>query len=677
MLELLHRKNDLYQSIPFQQLKTEEFLPALQEAIQTAKKEIQAIIDNPEKATWKNTILALEYAGEDVGLVSSIFFNLNSAETNDEIQKLAREFSPLLSEYSNDIALNEELFNRVKYVFDHKDNLVLSREAERLLEKNYKGFVRNGALLNSEQKEQLRSIDKELSTLSLQFGENLLAENNKYKLIISNKEDLAGLPESTIEAASETAEQNGESGKWVFTLDYPSYIPFMMYAENRSLREELYRAFTSKAFKGDELDNQENIKRIVELRLQRAQLLGYKSHSHFILEERMAKSADVTTSFLQNILDAALPKAKEELKELEEFAKSEGAELPLQRWDVSFYAEKLKQKLFNINDEMLKPYFQLEKVIDGVFQVAHKLYGLQFYKEDQVEVYHKDVQAYRVENDEGDYIGLFYADFFPRAGKRQGAWMTSYKSQFIREGVNHRPHISNVCNFTKPTSKTPSLLTFNEVTTLFHEFGHALHGLLSNCHYESMSGTNVYWDFVELPSQVLENWCYEKECLDLFAKHYETGEAIPQDFIEKIKASANFQSGMQALRQVGFGLLDMKWHSIEKFDASIDVSDFEKAATEKTDLFPKVDGANFSAAFAHIFQGGYSSGYYSYKWAEVLDADAFEYFTETGIFNKETGRSFMENILSAGSSEHPEVLYERFRGRKPSVDALLKREGLK
>ncbi|HCQ77391.1 MAG TPA: peptidase M3, partial [Leeuwenhoekiella sp.] len=635
---------------------------------------IDLITNNPEPATFENTIAALDYAGYQLDRVTSIFFNLNSAETNETIQKTAQEVSPLLSEFSNDITLNEALFKRVKNVYDSRESLDLTREEEVLLDKRYKGFSRNGANLAEDKKARLREIDTELSKLSLTFGENVLAETNKFELHLTDEADLAGLPESTKEAAAQTAEEKGKEG-WVFTLEYPSYIPFMKYAENRELRKKMAIAFGAKGFHNDELDNQENVLKIVNLRQERANLLGYKTHAHFVLEERMAKSPENVERFLQDLLEKAKPAAEREFAQLANFAKKRDGIEELQKWDSAFYSEKLKQELFELDDEQLKPYFKLENVIDGVFTIAQKLYKLRFVEVQDIPKYHKDVKTYQVFDDKDNFIAIFYADFHPRAGKRAGAWMTQYKGQFKKDGVNERPHVSNVCNFTKPTASKPSLLTFNEVTTLFHEFGHGLHGMLANTTYPSLSGPSVYWDFVELPSQVLENWCYEPEALELFAKHYETGETIPMILIDKIKKAANFQEGMQTLRQLSFGILDMSWHGADPSGIT-DVKAHEKAAFENTKLYPDVAENCMSVSFSHIFQGGYSSGYYSYKWAEVLDADAFAYFKENGIFNAEVAQKFKDHVLSQGGTEDPMVLYKRFRGKEPNPEALLKRAGL-
>ena len=667
--------NSNFGTAPFSKIKNNHFLTAFKKAIKDAKDEIDAIVNNNEKPNFKNTIEALDFSGEQLDRISSIFFNLNSAETNEEIQKIAQDVSPLLAEFSNDITLNEDLFKLVKVVYDSKDSLQLSTEQNTLLEKKYKGFSRNGANLSEDKKQQLREIDKKLSQLKLKFGENVLAETNNFEMLITDESNLSGLPEGAIEAAKQLAESKDKYG-WLFTLDYPSYIPFVTYADNRELRKKLTLAAGAKAFKGDTLDNQENVLQIVKLRHERAQLLGYKTHAHFVLEERMAKTPEKVASFLNELLEKAKPAALREFANLQNFAKGLDNIDHLEKWDGSYYAEKLKQKLFDLDDEKLKPYFKLENVINGVFAISKKLFGLHFEEIYTIDTYHQDVLTYKVTNDNGDLISIFYADFFPRPGKRNGAWMTSFKPQYIKNGENSRPHISIVCNFTKPTKTKPSLLTFNEVTTLFHEMGHALHGMLANTTYPSLSGTSVFWDFVELPSQVLENWCYEKEALELFATHYETGEIIPMDLIKKIKESATFHEGMQTLRQISFGLLDMGWHASDSTETIKDVKAFETKAFENTKLYPDVNENCMSTSFSHIFQGGYSSGYYSYKWAEVLDADAFEYFKEAGIFNKNVANKFKDFVLSQGGTEDPMTLYKRFRGKEPQPEALLKRAGL-
>ena len=663
-----------FNTAPFSKIKTEAFLPAFKKAIENAKNEIDKIVENSALPSFENTIEALDYTGEQLDRISSIFFNLNAAETNDAIQKIAQEVSPLLTEFSNDVALNVALFERVKSVYNAKETLSLSKEQQTLLDKKYKGFSRNGANLNDAQKEVLRIIDKEQSQLKLTFGENILAETNRYELLITESADLEGLPEGAMEAAKQLAVEKNKEG-WLITLDYPSYVPFMTYAKNRGLRKKLALAFGQKGFQNDALDNQEIVLKIAQLRFKRAQLLGYETHAHFVLEERMAKTPETVQNFLEDLLSKALPAAKKEFKELEDFAIKLDHIDRLEKWDSAYYSEKLKQERFNFDDEQLKPYFKLENVIEGAFEVAQKLFGLHFTQSHDIDTYHKDVMTYTVEDSQQNLVAVFYADFFPRAGKRNGAWMTSYKPQFVKNDKNERPHVSIVCNFTKPTSTKPSLLTFNEVTTLFHEFGHALHGMLADTIYPSLSGTSVAWDFVELPSQIMENWCYEKEALALFAKHYETGASIPMDLIDKIKAAATFQQGMQTMRQLSFGLLDMNWHGIDPSEIT-DVKQHETTAFKETQLFPEVKENCMSTAFSHIFQGGYSSGYYSYKWAEVLDADAFEFFKETDLFDPKIAEAFKTNVLSKGGTQDPLELYIKFRGQKPKVEALLKRSGL-
>ncbi|HRZ75090.1 MAG TPA: M3 family metallopeptidase, partial [Flavobacterium sp.] len=613
-------------------------------------------------------------SGEALDRLSSIFFNLNSAETCDEMQKIAQEVSPLLTAFSNDISLNEDLFKRVKSVYNQKDKLTLTTEQSTLLDKKYKSFTRNGALLSQDKKVRFREIDTELAKLKLTYGENVLAETNNYQLQITNEADLKGLPDGAKEMAASLANSKGLDG-WVFTLDFPSYLPFVTYVENRELRKEIAIAAGKKAFQNNEFDNKEITLKIAKLRYERANLLGYKTHSHFVLEERMAQNPEKVKLFLNDLLEKAKPAAHREFAELTAFAAALDGIDQLQKWDGAYYSEKLKQKLFSLDDELLKPYFKLENVLNGAFTVAEKLFGIKFKEVFDIDKYHEDVQTFEVLDFQDELVAVFYADFFPRKGKRNGAWMTSFKPQYIKKGVNERPHVSIVCNFTPPTETKPSLLTFNEVTTLFHEFGHALHGMLANTTYPSLSGTSVYWDFVELPSQVMENWCYEPEALALFAKHYETGEVIPQQYVEKIKESASFLEGMATLRQLSFGLLDMAYHSNNPTEIT-NIKAFEKEVFEGTSLYPDVEENCMSVSFSHIFQGGYSSGYYSYKWAEVLDADAFAYFQEKGIFNKEVATKFKDNVLSKGGTELPMELYKKFRGQEPKVEALLKRAGL-
>jgi peptidyl-dipeptidase Dcp len=668
-----------YTTAPFSKISLSDYQPAFEKTIEIARNEINAIAINSEAPTFENTIEALDFAGTALDRLSSIFFNLNSAETCDEMQKIAQEVSPLLTEFSNDIALNEDLFKRIKTVYDQKDSLDLTTEQATLLDKKFKGFSRNGALLNEADKVKLREIDTELAKLKLTYGENVLAETNNYQLHITNEADLKGLPAGAKEMASSLAKSKNLKG-WIFTLDFPSYLPFVTYVDNRELRKEIAIAAGKKSFQDNEFDNKENVKRIVELRHKRANLLGYESHSHFVLEERMAQNPSNVQSFLNDLLEKAKPAAEKEFAQLTAFAKELDGIEQLEKWDGAYYSEKLKQKLFSLDDEVLKPYFKLENVLNGAFTIAEKLFGITFKEVFDIDKYHEEVQTFEVLDFEGKLVAIFYSDFFPRKGKRNGAWMTSFKPQYIKDGINERPHVSIVCNFTPPivssekSESKPSLLTFNEVTTLFHEFGHALHGMLANTTYPSLSGTSVYWDFVELPSQVMENWCYEPEALALFAKHYETGEIIPQHYVEKIKESASFLEGMATLRQLSFGILDMTYHG--KSQTIEDVKAFEKQAMEGTSLYPDVAENCMSTSFSHIFQGGYSSGYYSYKWAEVLDADAFAYFQEKGIFNTEVATKFKDNVLSKGGTELPMELYKKFRGQEPKVEALLKRAGL-
>jgi Zn-dependent oligopeptidase len=667
-----------FETIPFSKIKNEHYLPSLKKGIEIAQSEIQQITSNPDSPSFENTIEAMEKTGEIINKVTSAFFNLNSANTNDEMQSIAQGISPLLTAHSNDIMMNKELFHRIKIV--HASGFEgLTKEQKTLLTKTYKSFVRNGANLNDNDKRRLREIDTKKAQLSLTFGENVLRENNEFKLIIDQEKDLTGLPKSVIEAASITANNEGHENKWMFTLDYPSYIPFMTYAENRSLRKQMYRAFNSKGFQDNENNNIEIVRKIAKLRAVRAHLLGYQSHAHYVLEERMAESPTKVMDFLNDIQSKAISHARKEFDELSAYANKLDQIEQIQKWDATYYSEKLKKEKFAIDDELLRPYFQLENVIAGVFKTAEKLFGITFQKRNDIDVYHEDVITYEVLSPKNEHLAVFYADFFPRPGKRQGAWMTSFRSQKIENETNIRPHVSIVCNFTKPTEELPSLLSFQEVTTLFHEFGHALHGIFANGNYASLSGTSVFWDFVELPSQLLENWCYEEECLNLFAKHHQTNEVIPSEYIQKIKDSSNFQAGLATIRQIGLGKIDMGWHTLvlnNEYVLNKEFIDIEKGQLKDVDLYPSVEGCCVSTSFSHIFQGGYSSGYYSYKWAEVLEADAFEAFKEIGIFNPKIAHKFRDHVLSSGGSEHPSLLYKRFRGKDATIDALLKRAGL-
>ncbi len=672
---LLAEFNTPFQSPPFDLIKPEHFKPAIKKAIDLARIEIENITNNTNEPTFENTIEVLETGGEDLKTISTILFNLNQAETDSVLQAVIREVAPILTDFQNDINLNQELFERVKRVWDDRQNFSLTPEQQTLLEKTYKGFVRNGANLDSESKEKYREITRELSQLSLLFDENVLAETNSFYLHLKDEGDLDGLPKSLVDAAALAAKQKELDG-WVITLHFPMYFPFMKYSEKRELREKLYRAYTKRGFNGNERDNTELIKKIVNLKLELANILGYPTFAHYVLEERMAESPDKVNNFLEEILDAALPFARVELADAQKLAKSLGVNHRIERWDWSFYTEKLKNKLFNFNEEEVKPYFQLEKVKQGIFDLCHRLYGISFKNNGSIPVYHPDVFVYEVIDHDGSFLALLYLDFFPREGKSGGAWMTSYRDQYRKDGKNIRPFISIVTNFTKPTKDTPSLLTFDEVTTFMHEFGHALHGILANSTYSSLSGTLVYRDFVELPSQILENWAVEKDFLDMFATHYQTGDAIPTEMVQAIIDSRNFLSGNFFTRQLSLGMIDMAWHSLEK-PFTGNVIDFENKHMSRADVLPLVKGSSNSTSFSHIFAGGYAAGYYGYMWAAVLDADAFSLFKERGIFDEETAMSFRNNILAQGGTEHPMVLYKRFRGHEPSIDPLLERSGLK
>ena len=665
MNPLLEPFNHKYSASPFEEIQEENYVPAFQSLIKKSEIEIDDIANNPEIPTFENTIEALAFSGEQLDRVSNIFFNINSAETNDEIQKIAQEISPLLTEFSSKISQNEKLFQRIKEVYDQKDSLTLNKEQHTLLTETYKGFVRSGALLNEDDKKKLEKINMDLSIKSLQFGQNALASTNAYTKHVTDKAELKGIPDAIVHQYEEEAKERGLDG-YVITLQYPSYLPAITYAENRGLRKELALANGKKSFDDSDYDNKELIKDIVKLRQDKARLVGYNNFADFVLEERMAQSPSKVFDFLNELLEKATPYAQREIEELKSLAKADGIE-DLQSYDHPFYAEKLRKQKFDLNDEELKPYFQLEKVQEAVFGLAEKLFGLKFEEIDDVQKYHQDVKTYQI-TENGDYKALLYADYHPRKGKRAGAWMTSYKNQYKKAGENSRPHISVVCNFTKPTKDMPSLLTFQEVTTLFHEFGHAMHGVLADTQYPNLSGTSVKWDFVELPSQFLENYCYEPDFLKTFAKHYLTGEILPAEKIEKLSQSKSFMEGYQTLRQIGFGLLDMAYHSTA--NEVSDIKTFETEETKATNLYPSNPDTAVSTSFSHIFQGGYSAGYYSYKWAEVLDADAFQYFKENGIFNKEIAAKY-KKLLSLGGTQNPMELYIDFRGREPKVESLL------
>jgi peptidyl-dipeptidase Dcp len=672
---LLAEWNTPYQTPPFPEIKHEHFIPAIDAALKEAKDEVDVVIDSTDKPTFQNTIVALEVAGENLERIANVLYNLNSAKTDDTIQAIAREVSPKLSEFSNYVSLNEQLFGKVKEVYGQKENLNLTSEDLQLLEKKYIGFVRSGANLEGEDKKRYAEITTELSKLSLQFGENVLAETNAYQLLITDKNDLAGIPESECEEAAQAAKSKEKEG-WLFTLQGPSFVGFMKYADNQKLRETMYRAYTSRGFQQNDKNNEDVIRKTVNLKLEKAKLLGFKNHAEYVLAERMAENPKRVNDFLDQLHAASRPAAQKDYAEVQEFAKSHGLMGELQRWDWSYYSEKLKNENYGFDEQQVKPYFQLEKVRDGVFDLATRLYGLTFKENKEIPVYHPEANAYEVYDQDGSFLSVLYLDFFPRESKNGGAWMNDLRAESNVNGKAIRPIITVVCNFTKPTDTKPSLLTFNEVTTLLHEFGHALHGMLAKTIYPSQSGTNVYRDFVELPSQVMENWATQKEWLDLFAVHYETGEKIPAELVQKLINAENFQAGYASERQLSFGMNDMAWHSITE-PMTRDIVEFEQKAIAPTELFNPVAGSCLSTAFSHIFAGGYAAGYYGYKWAEVLDADAFSQFKKNGIFDKVTATSFRKNILEKGGTEHPMKLYIAFRGQEPSIEPLLERSGLK
>ncbi len=670
--------NTPHGTVPFDQIKLEHYEPAIVEGMAQQKAEIEAIINNPEAPTFANTIEPYESSGKMLHRTTTVFANQLSANTCDELQDLANKLMPVLSEHENDICLNEQLFTRIKQVYDNRGNESLNGEQQKLLEDIYIGFTRNGANLNDEQKATFRELTKQLSLLSLQFSNNLLKETNDYQLHLKDENDLKGLPASAVEAAKEAAEEKGLDG-WIFTLHSPSFSPFMMYADKRELRKELYLAYNTRCTHDNAQNNVEVVKQLVNLRMQVAQLLGYETYADYALERRMAQDQTHVYKLLNDLLDAYTPTAHQEIEEVQALARElEGDDFILMPWDLGYYSHKLKERKFNLDNEKLRPYFELSKVKQGVFGLATRLYGISFKENKDIPVYHPDVNAYEVYDKDGTYLAVLYTDFHPREGKQGGAWMTSYKDQWIdkKTGENSRPHISLVMNFTKPTKDKPALLTHSEVNTFLHEFGHSLHGIFANTAYESLSGTNVFWDFVELPSQFMENYAVEKEFLHTFARHYKTDELLPDELVQSIIDAQNFNVAYACLRQVSFGLLDMAWYTRkEAFD--VDVETYERKAWEKAQVLPQVDGTCMSVQFSHIFAGGYAAGYYSYKWAEVLDADAFAMFKEHGIFDVATATSFRENILSKGGTEHPMALYKRFRGQEPTIDALLTRNGIK
>ena len=670
--------NTPHGTVPFHLIKLEHFEPAIREGIKQQQAEIEAITAQTEAPTFENTIEAFERSGRLLERATTVFENLMSAETNDEMQELAKTLMPLLSEHANNISLNEALFHRVKAVYDQREALDLSTEQFRLLEDTYVGFARNGANLEGKDKETYRTLTNQLSLLTLQFSENLLKETNDYQLHITEADQLAGLPESSKAAAQETAHEKGLEG-WVFTLQAPSYMPFMMYAEKRELRKELYMAYNTKCTHENSANNFEIVRQLVNLRLQLAQLLGYHTYADYKLERRMAENATNVYQLLDDLLEAYTPTALKEVEAVKAIAKElDGADFELMPWDWSYYSHKLKERIFQFDSEQLRPYFELSNVIKGVFGLATRLYGITFKENKEIPVYHPDVKAYEVYDKDGSYLAVLLTDFHPRSGKQGGAWMTSYKGQWKdpQTGENSRPHVSLVMNFSKPTKEKPALLTFGEVETFLHEFGHSLHEIFANTTYQSLSGTNVYWDFVEMPSQFMENFATQKEFLHTFARHYQTGELIPDDLVQRVIDSSNFNVAYDCLRQLSFGLLDMAWYTrTTPFEG--DVISYEREAWKRAQVLPQAEGTCMSVQFSHIFAGGYAAGYYSYKWAEVLDADAFALFKEKGIFNQEVAASLRENVLSRGGTEHPMTLYKRFRGQAPTIDALLIRNGIK
>ena len=668
---IFQKNTNFDEAFPFDRIEAKHFIPAIEYGIQMSEIIIEEIVSNSEPPTFENTIIALENSSEYLDIATSVYYHLFSAEANKEIEELSQKISPMLAEYSNNIYLNKKLFKRIAKI--EEDSNSFGKEEARLIKIYYRRFVRNGAALNDEKKEQLREIDSSLSSLSPQFSSNVRKATNNYELWIDNEKDLDGLPEMVRNAAAEEASNRGQDKKWLFTLQFPSMVPFMKFSKKRELREEVSKAFSQKCL-NDQFDNSELIKKIVKLKHDRAILLGYKNYADYTLEERMAGSADKVYELLDGLYDQCFPVASNEIAELKTFAEAEDGLEDFMPWDYAYYSEKLKKMLFEFNEEDLRPYLRSENVIEGLFEVANRLYGLKFEKEENIPTWHNDVDCYKAFEENGDYIGLLYVDLYPRETKKNGAWMNEIRSYGLSGKDIKSPHICFTCNLTKPTKKEPSLLSIGEVTTIFHEFGHCLHGLLSKIKYKTIGGTSVFWDFVELPSQIMENWVVEEEALDIFAKHYKTGEKMPKELIEKLKKSKNFMMGNMYLRQLQFGYLDMAYH-----DNIVEVSDievFEEVVLGKTRLLPSPKGATISCSFSHIFAGGYAAGYYSYKWAEVLEADAFEEFKKNGIFNKDTAKSFRENILSKGNLKHPMELYKDFKGNEPSLDALLERDGL-
>lgn len=660
---------------PFDRIHEEHYMPAFLEAMKQHKQEIDAIVSQNEPPSFENTIEALAQSGALLTKVGNVFDNLTSAHTNEKLQKIEEEVAPLLAKHKDDIMLNENLFERVKAVYEQRDILDLTAEQKTLLEKTYKEFVRGGANLTEEKKARFREINEELSLLSVKFAKNVLDETNAFELVIEKEEDLAGLPPSVVKAAAEAAEERGHKGKWVITLHKPSFIPFLQYSEKRDLREKVFKAFANLGNNDNAFDNKAIASRMAALRVERAQLLGYTTHADYVLEENMAKNSENVIRLLNQIWTPALAKAKEEAQELQAMIRKEGKTFKLEPWDWWYYAEKLKKARYALDDRALRPYFMLENVRQGAFDVATKLYGITFHEIPDTPKYHPDVKVFEVREADGSHVGVLYVDYFPRASKRGGAWMNSYRKQAVKDGINIRPVIANVGNFAKPTADTPSLISYENALTLFHEFGHALHGLLSNCTYEKLSGTAVARDFVELPSQIMENWASEPEVLKTYARHYKTGEPIPDDLIAKIQKARHFNQGFATVEYLASSFLDMDWHTLTE-PKEVNCEEFERAAMDRIGLIPEIIPRWRSTYFQHIFAGGYSAGYYSYIWAQVLDADAFEAFREAGLFDRNTAEAFRENILERGGTEDPMALYVRFRGSEPSIKPLLRRLGL-
>jgi len=664
-----------YGAVPFDKIKVEHFMPAFQEGIKQQTAEIEAIVNNPEAPTFENTLEAMENSGQLLSKVSYVFSCLTGAETTDELTALSMEVSPLLSAHSDNISLNDKLFQRVKAVYEQKDQLNLNQEQARLLEITYKDFIRSGAALNEADKNRLREINMELSKLALQFSDNVLKETNQYMLVIDKQEDLAGLPQSVIDAAAITAKNKGQEGKWVFTLHNPSRLPFLQYSERRELREALLKAYINRGDNDNEFDNKAIINKMVNYRIERSKLLGYNTFADYALENKMAQTPQAVFDLMGKIWERALPQAKKEAKELQAYINKEGGNFKLEAWDWWYYTEKLRKEKFDLDEAELKPYFKMENVREGIFMVANRLYGLSFKPVDNVAVYHPEVEVFEVNDADGSFIGLFYTDYYPRDGKRSGAWMSSLRKQQVLNGKNVNPHIYNVGNFTRPVGDMPALLSLDEVETMFHEFGHALHGLLSKCTYNSLSGTSVSRDFVELPSQIMENWCMHPEVLKLYAKHYETGEIIPDELIAKIQASNTFNQGFTTVELVSAAYLDMYWHILDR-QQDFDVRAFENEQLTNLGLIPEIIVRYRSTNFIHIFKNNYSAGYYSYLWSEVLDADGFGLFEEKGIFDQASATAFRKNVLERGNTDEPMNLYRAFRGADPNPEALLLRRGL-